>query len=458
MREQATRMEPHARHRDAGTEYRVPIPARQAYAVARGLGSADLFPACLTSRSYTKSVIHRWHGLPSRNHARLITDMRHIIELPQIGANDESAVLVEWLRAAGEEVHPGQAVCIVETTKSVVEIEADVAGYLFPLAEVGEEVPVGQALAVISADRHDDQDELRAWVAQQQAATAEPAPEQPQRGWTRKAEILAHRHGLDLEAMLAEYKGKRLTEADVEDYIRRRAATPAPAPGLENDLADGPFGVQRAQRLLVIGGGDGAVQVLDAIARTPTQRAVAILDDNATLHGKTVMGVPILGPLEHAQRLWDEGRFDAAVISISTNLDLRARLFETLAGRGIPFANVIAPSVAIHSNVSMGQGNLIMSHTRLGSCAVIGDNNFLSAYVNLEHHNRLGSHCTFGPMVTTSGRVRIGDRVMFGTGIFIEPGVQIGDDCIISSGSILVTDVPARSIVKTRVSQTVRPR
>jgi acetyltransferase-like isoleucine patch superfamily enzyme len=88
----------------------------------------------------------------------------------------------------------------------------------------------------------------------------------------------------------------------------------------------------------------------------------------------------------------------------------------------------------------------------------VGDNNFLSAFVNVEHHNVLGSHCTFGPGVMTSSRVIIGDRCRFGTGVFIEPGVKIGPESIIASGSIITSEVPARSIVKARVETVIRPR
>ena len=138
----------------------------------------------------------------------------------------------------------------------------------------------------------------------------------------------------------------------------------------------------------------------------------------------------------------------STIISFSNDLQTRFELYTKLCNQGIPFTNVIDPTVIINSNVSIGTGNVIIANCRIGACAVIGNNNFLSTYTNLEHHNILGNHCTFGPGVFTSSRVRIGDRVKFGTGIFIEPGVSIGSESIISSGSVLVKNVDERTIVK----------
>ncbi|HRA67996.1 MAG TPA: acetyltransferase, partial [Caldilinea sp.] len=217
---------------------------------------------------------------------------------------------------------------------------------------------------------------------------------------------------------------------------------------------------QRVQRLLIVGGGNGAVQILDALARIPQQRGVAIMDDNAAIHGKQVAGVPIIGAIDEDRvaDLLAAGAIDAAVISVSTSIPFRERIFTAWQARGIPFANVIHPSAVVGMNVALGVGNVVMAFCHVGACATVGDNNFLSAYCSIEHHCVLGSHCSFGPAVVTSSRVRIGDGVRFGTGIAIEPGVTIGAGSVIASGLAITQDIAARSLVKARVGYTVRGR
>jgi sugar O-acyltransferase (sialic acid O-acetyltransferase NeuD family) len=207
---------------------------------------------------------------------------------------------------------------------------------------------------------------------------------------------------------------------------------------------------------MVLGAGRGAVQVVDAIFRQREHRPVGLLDDDTSNHGKTLLGVPILGRLDEAVELHKQRKYDALIISFSNDQEARHRIYQRFSEAGIPFGNVIDPEATIHTNVMLGTGNVILANCRLGSCAAIGNNNFLSAYVNIEHHSVLGDSCTFGPGVMTSSRVVIGSHVRFGTGVFIEPGVMVGDRCVIASGSILTANVEPDSAVKSMVQTVVR--
>lgn len=366
-----------------------------------------------------------------------------VMRVPQVSVNDVEATLVAWLVSPGEAVSKGQVIGEIETTKAIVEVEAEADGYFWPLVEPRQTVRVGEAFAVITETptqpgelpRDDERD----------AGLGE------EHRWTRKAELLAKRYGIRLEDIPVVGV---IQEADVERFVRsgKRAA------GSVKDLIDDVYTEGRAERVLVVGGGRGAVQVLDILWRCTRQRPAGIVDDNPDLEGKVIMGVPVFGRIDAAIDLWERKAFDAAVISFSNDIRRRFEVYEALAGRGIRFTNVVDPSVHIHSNVNIGIGNIIIAGSRLGSCTMIGNNNFISAFCNIEHHNVVGSHCTFGPGVVTSSRVRIGDRVRFGTGIFIEPGVSIGSDSVVASGAVLGFDIPDGSLVKVRADIVVRPR
>jgi acetyltransferase-like isoleucine patch superfamily enzyme len=173
-----------------------------------------------------------------------------------------------------------------------------------------------------------------------------------------------------------------------------------------------------------------------------------------------VNGVPVTGgiDMDRIAEMYEHDEFDAAVISISTIIKLRAELFEKLKARGIPVANIIHPSVVKGMNVKMGEGNVIMAFTHLGACASLGDNNFISAYCSIEHHNEMGNHCSFGPGVVTSSRVVFGDQVRCGTGIFIEPKINIGAKAVIGSGCIIWQNVPEGAVLKSKLNFVERSR
>lgn len=368
--------------------------------------------------------------------------MRYYIQkIPMVSVNDEEVTLVSWIRNKGDYVKKGEPICEIESTKAIVEVEAEEEGYLYPLIKENRNIKVGEPFAIISSEKDIDINEISENIVSQDKSEDTKSTKK----WTKKAEILAKKYGINIEEIPAVGV---IQEADVLNYIKRGYQKKKKE---VEDLVKDVYPGNLKEKILILGGGRGCVQVIDAIMRSERQEVVGILDDNESLHGKKIMGVEVLGPISMVEDLREKSFFDKLIISFSNDINRRAILYEELSKKGFLFANVIDRTVQIHSNVELGTGNVIMANCRIGACSIIGNNNFLSAFVNIEHHNILGSHCTFGPGVFTSSRVQIGDKVKFGTGIFIEPGVKVGSNSIISSGSILTFDIPENSIVKKHV-------
>jgi sugar O-acyltransferase (sialic acid O-acetyltransferase NeuD family) len=373
--------------------------------------------------------------------------LSRVVRMPRLGANEESARLVHWSKRAGDLVRPTEVICEVETTKAVVEVEAEAHGYLRPIAQIDSLVPTGEVLAIVTETA--DEDYLPLLKA---AAPTSAVIVTSERRWTKKAEIIARRASLKIEEIADSLPGQVIGEADVEQILAKPRHSSQPI----SKEGDGNF--TGVERVLILGGaaGGGAALILDALAHSPAQRAIGILDRDPALHGETILGVPVLGSSDRAAALWSEGAYDAAVIAFNRDLRERQRVFDELVNAGIRFGNVIDPSARIGLGARLGTGNVVLGFCRVGPFAEVGDNNFLSAYVSIEHHCRLGSHCAFGPSVAFSGFVSTGDRVRFGTAIGVEPRVGIGSDTIIASGAVITRDVPANSIVKARANVTIR--
>lgn len=369
-----------------------------------------------------------------------------LVKIPLLNANDDSAEFVKWECEDRAFVKSGESIALIETTKATMEIEAPVSGYCAHLASPGEHLAVGAVLAVIlETSDQDPQAFLQQAIAPVQMES---------RRWTKKAEIVANKLGVDIEK-LALQLGRPISEADVIGHNKPSA----PDASCSRELVDGPHPSGRRERILLLGGGGGGgVITLDAIFRTSHQRAVGILDNNSGLHGKTLFGVPVLGSNEMAEELWKAGQFDAAIIVVTAKIEQREALYNDLKSKNIPLTNVIDPSVEIRANVQMGTGNLIMANGFIAACVSIGDNNFMASHICIEHHSKIGSHCTFGPRTTTSGAVTIGNRIKVGMGVNIEPYLTIGDGALLPSGCILTNSVPADSVVKMQSTQSIKPR
>jgi pyruvate dehydrogenase E2 component (dihydrolipoamide acetyltransferase) len=72
--------------------------------------------------------------------------------MPALGVAQEKGTLINWLKTEGQTVTKGEPLMEVETDKATVEIEAAASGILVNVtAAAGDEVPVGQTIALIVA-------------------------------------------------------------------------------------------------------------------------------------------------------------------------------------------------------------------------------------------------------------------------------------------------------------------
>lgn len=73
--------------------------------------------------------------------------------MPSLGADMEVGTVIQWLVQPGDAVKRGDIIAVVDTEKAAIEIEVFENGVIENLVvQVGETVPVGAVLAIISAD------------------------------------------------------------------------------------------------------------------------------------------------------------------------------------------------------------------------------------------------------------------------------------------------------------------
>jgi acetyltransferase-like isoleucine patch superfamily enzyme len=124
-----------------------------------------------------------------------------------------------------ERVQKGQVVCLVETSKALLELEAPGNGILLHLYGEGDEVELGGRIAVIA----ESDEELAAAEESSPAKALSVEPAGPATA-TRRAVELAEEHGIDLATI---EKDGFITAEDVERLVAARAAEEVvTAPGL----------------------------------------------------------------------------------------------------------------------------------------------------------------------------------------------------------------------------------
>jgi len=78
--------------------------------------------------------------------------MADVFHLPAVGDTMVEAEIVEWLVDVGDEVSLDQAICSIETDKSVVEMTTPYRGFVLALGgEPGDVLAVGEPLIAVGA-------------------------------------------------------------------------------------------------------------------------------------------------------------------------------------------------------------------------------------------------------------------------------------------------------------------
>ena len=366
--------------------------------------------------------------------------MKEII-LAQVDVNSESATIVKWFFKEKDFVAQGDIICEVETTKTVIEIEAEVEGYLNIIVPENHEVDFNNIIGYFF-------DDISEYDSVTKSKKEKPKQTEKKYSATKKALQFAQQYDFNLSLI---EKDGIITEKDIREYLININKIEE-----KNVIIMSPGIIpQGNKKVLVIGAGFGAMQVIDILLHDSSVSLIGCVDDNINIQGNTIFNIPVIGTTKNIEQLFMKKVFTHAIISISTSNAIRETLFNNCCKIGIPFINAICPSVRINRNSIIGDGNIICSHVHIGVCTQIANNNFISSNSTIEHHNIIGSHNTWGPSFYTSGRVRIGNRIKFGMNVSIQPGISIGNDCLIASSTTIIKSIPSNHSIKLMNTQKI---
>lgn len=178
------------------------------------------------------------------------------------------------------------------------------------------------------------------------------------------------------------------------------------------------------------------VAALNAVA--PHWRLDCFLDDNPTLHGKTVAGLPVAGPVRQLASMPDHW----AVVAVAQT-SVRRRIATGLAERGFErFATLVHPTVWIGSRTTISPGAIIYPGAIIDCDVVLGPHAVLNKGCTVGHDTVLGSYVTVAPGVNLGGDVQVGDGVDLGIGSCTVQGISIGAWSVVGAGAAVVANLP----------------
>ena len=166
---------------------------------------------------------------------------------------------------------------------------------------------------------------------------------------------------------------------------------------------------------------------------------ILFFDDNAALHGTTLDGFPIVGPIRSFSAM-DPG--DAsALIAVGNNMQ-RLELAQASTPHRIAWAVLAHPSAVVMPSAEIGEGSIVLPLALVNTGAVLGKHVLINSAAIVEHDSTIEDGASLGPGVSTGGRVRVGRGAFISAGVTIAPRVSIGGGTIVGAGAVVVSDLP----------------
>lgn len=374
-------------------------------------------------------------------------------------ANSESALLSEWLVEDRAAVRKGQAVCVVETSKASIEVEAPGDGTLVQLVAADVEVELGSSVALV-AQTDAELEEAVARLAE--APPPSPAADDGRRNVTRKAAERAVELGVDVNLI---DKTGFVTAEDVEAFAAAAARADAGA-GDADVVLDGLSTENVSLPPIFFVGAD--VGVLDEAffaslrddpeafgALSSEERCEAYRRHGASIGQDVVLGA---GTTIVAPRIVLEDGVEIGAHSIVRCEEVFAAGEIAWFGESLKLTcrrAFIGAGTWIAGNVQVGGGG----HRDPWATFVIGELGFMGgeAFVNVCHPVVIGAeafltmrsvllthnvgHSVLEGFENRFAGIVIEDRAQIGVGAVVYAGCRIGREAIVVSNSYVVNDV-----------------
>ena len=197
------------------------------------------------------------------------------------------------------------------------------------------------------------------------------------------------------------------------------------------------------KRLIVVTAG-GFGREVEAYARDAGFEVAGFLHDTDRYPGSLDgLGLEdrVLGPVEGYEPRDDE------VLAIGLG-DIAPRLAtaEALLARGARLATVVHPTAWVADTAILEPGVVIAPFAFVGPHARVGELSVLNTYASVGHDSVVGRCCVLAPYAVTNGRVTLQDEVFLATHATVTPRRTVGRRSVVSAGSVVLRDVPARSL------------
>jgi len=201
--------------------------------------------------------------------------------------------------------------------------------------------------------------------------------------------------------------------------------------------------------LLLVAASGLAREVLALVRTHGTYDVIGFLDDDEALHGTTIDGVPVLGPLasitDHLATRPSGTDDEPEVLVCAGRGSARAAIVARLGELGVPrqrYARVVHPGVDVPPGCEIGPGSIVLAGTVLTAAVTIGAHVVVMPHVTLTHDCVVEDFATLCAGVALGGSVVVGRGAYVGMHASVREHVRVGAGALLGMGAVLLHDQP----------------
>lgn len=359
------------------------------------------------------------------------------ITIPLLNPNEPDSLVVHLAIEEGQYVSKGSVLCVLETTKSTVEVLAEIDGYIISLQVSENDFAHAGSLLCYLAQSEDWQPEISNKILSRDSEFSQdnrPDSNVPQGlRITNPALRLATSKKLDLSLLP---KDQIVTTEFVEEILKQTTK-----PVIISKKID-------TRKLIVYGGGGHGKSIIEAIRSQSVYEIVGVIDDGLVA-GDRILDIEILGGSKVLADLLDKG-IGQAVNAIGGIGDIKSRIqvFELIMDNGFSCPTVAHASAVIEPSAEIASGVQILPLSYVGSAASIGFGVIINTSAVVSHDCSLADYVNISPGAMLAGGVEIGYGTLIGMGVTINLNVSIGENVRIGNGATVKSYVPDGTIIK----------
>jgi sugar O-acyltransferase (sialic acid O-acetyltransferase NeuD family) len=355
------------------------------------------------------------------------------ILVPLLNPNELEAKLIALLVSEGQKVDKDELLGTLETTKSTVELNASLSGYIRGLAaSEGDLLRAGEIFCIVAEDKN--------WKAPKEEAKSKNSSGEGLPEWlriTQPALKLAEQQGIAIGDLPI---GPVITEA----YLREQNNNQ-----IEKQEIIVPDDAGSDRGILVYGGGGHGKAVIELIHAEGKYQIIGVIDDGLAA-GTFVLGVPVLGAGEEALAKLNEAGCKLAINAVGGigAIDSRIKVFERLEKAGYQSPALVHPSAVVEPSAILSPGAQIFPQSYVGSSAKIGRGVIVNTGAIVSHDCELADYANIAPGAVLAGGVRVGEGALLGMGVTVNLNVSIGERARVGNSAVIKDDVEAQGIVR----------